>query len=365
MISCFSPPGTGKTSTICGLVGAFISNRRTAPTAIPTGRNAGKPAEKAPVPKVLVCAPSNAAIDEVAKRLKEGVWNSAGKNVTPQVVRVGADVSVNIAVKDISLDALVEQLLAAQPESQRQEKSERQSVLQEIQNLKQQKQTKREQISAAAGNSARVLQLEQEVKEINSKRITLSARANELREQDTNAQRALDTVRRKARIDILNDADVICCTLSGSGHEALDGYLFDMIIIDEAAQAIELSSLIPLKFQAERYVMVGGTLIYSCPNPCLCRRRSSTTSSDGPISSGYQSWIQSEVVPFLCYACELLIPFSLFVRLQRAQPQDVHLLRFAFYLTVCMNVTKYLAVYSTVCIPQFRSCPLFSSMRAD
>jgi len=187
----------------------------------------------------------------------------------PQVVRVGADASINIAVKDISLDALVEQRLATQPEIQRQEKSERQSVLQEIQNLKQQKKTKQEQISATAGNSARVLQLEREIKEINGKRMALSARANELREQDTNAQRAFDTVRRKARIDILNEADVICCTLSGSGHEALDGHQFDMVIIDEAAQAVELSSLIPLKFQAERCVMVGGALIHACPNPFL------------------------------------------------------------------------------------------------
>lgn len=246
-----------------------MSNRRPTPTVISAGRNGGKLVEKAPVPKVLVCAPSNAAIDEVAKRLKEGVWNSAGKRIVPQVVRVGADASVNIAVKDISLDALVEQRLAAQPESQRQEKSERQSVLQEIQNLKQQKQAKQEQTNTAAGNSARVLQLEQEIKEINAKRMTLSARANELREQDTNTQRALDTVRRKARIDILNEADVICCTLSGSGHEALDGHQFDMVIIDEAAQAIELSSLIPLKFQAVRCVMVGGTLSFPCPNPCL------------------------------------------------------------------------------------------------
>lgn len=245
-----------------------MSRRRATPTAISIGRNAGKPAEKTLVPKVLVCAPSNAAIDEVAKRLKEGVWNSEHKSVTPQVVRVGADAAINITVKDISLDALVEQRLAAQPESQRQEKSERRSVLQEIQSLKQQKQAKQEQISGAAGNSARVLQLEQEIKEINARRMTLSARANELREQDTNAQRALDTVRRKARIDILNEADVICCTLSGSGHEALDGYQFDMVIIDEAAQAIELSSLIPLKFQADRYVMVGGTSICLSPNPC-------------------------------------------------------------------------------------------------
>jgi senataxin len=34
-----------------------------------------------------------------------------------------------------------------------------------------------------------------------------------------------------------------------------------MIIIDEAAQAIELSSLIPLKYDVTRCVMVGGAVI--------------------------------------------------------------------------------------------------------
>jgi senataxin len=31
-----------------------------------------------------------------------------------------------------------------------------------------------------------------------------------------------------------------------------------MVIIDEAAQAIELSSLIPLKYRTKRCIMVGG-----------------------------------------------------------------------------------------------------------
>jgi senataxin len=37
----------------------------------------------------------------------------------------------------------------------------------------------------------------------------------------------------------------------------LNGITFDDVIIDEAAQAVELSSIIPLKFQSKRYVLVG------------------------------------------------------------------------------------------------------------
>jgi senataxin len=71
----------------------------------------------------------------------------------------------------------------------------------------------------------------------------------------------LDAVRRKFRMDVLAEADVICSTLSGSGHEILEALEFGMIIIDEAAQAIELSSLIPLKYDVTRCVMVGGAII--------------------------------------------------------------------------------------------------------
>jgi senataxin len=46
--------------------------------------------------------------------------------------------------------------------------------------------------------------------------------------------------------------------LSGAGHETLEQLDFEMVIIDEAAQSIELSSLIPLKFRCQRCIMVGG-----------------------------------------------------------------------------------------------------------
>lgn len=99
------PPGTGKTKTILGLVGAFVFNRssKTSGTGLAAGTGIGE--------KMLVCAPSNAAVDEIAKRLKDGVYDSEGRKFVPKVVRVGAESAIHASVQDIFLDTLVDKAL--------------------------------------------------------------------------------------------------------------------------------------------------------------------------------------------------------------------------------------------------------------
>ena len=57
--------------------------------------------------KLLVCAPSNAAVDELVLRLKKGVKTSTGKSKPINVLRLGRTDAINAAVKDVSLDELV------------------------------------------------------------------------------------------------------------------------------------------------------------------------------------------------------------------------------------------------------------------
>ena len=81
------------------------------------------------------------------------------------------------------------------------------------------------------------------------------------------------------RLAILEQADIIFATLSGSGlrviedlqsgvgadaltkrnseRSAVAARKIDAVIVDEAAQCVEALSLIPLKFRAKRYVLVG------------------------------------------------------------------------------------------------------------
>lgn len=207
--------------------------------------------------KILICAPSNAAIDEVAKRLNDGVYGSQGQRLNPKVVRVGADMSINVSAREISLDALVDKKMDAG--DQRNEMgAEMSSLRNEIEETRHARQRKHEELNATANDATKLLALEGEIKALNAKRIALSQRLDQMRDKQKSDARAADAERRRVRLEILAEADVVCSTLSGAGHEQLEPFDFDMIIIDEAAQAIELSSLIPLKYRSTQCIMVGG-----------------------------------------------------------------------------------------------------------
>lgn len=68
------PPGTGKTSTLMGLLSAQYEYLKK------TGDNR----------KIMICAPSNAAVDHIVKRIRrEGLFNGNGDIFHPNIIRVG------------------------------------------------------------------------------------------------------------------------------------------------------------------------------------------------------------------------------------------------------------------------------------
>ncbi len=177
-----------------------------------------------------------------------------------KVVRVGAEASINISVKDVSLDALVDAKLSSvgANSSQPSAGAEVAKLRVEIQAVKTLKEEKQQEMASIHDNVAKGQALDREIKDLNTKRMNLLHKLDRLRDQEKSQNRTLDAVRRKARQDVLDDADVICSTLSGAGHEVLDQYDFSMVIIDEAAQSIEISSLIPLKYRCAKCILVGG-----------------------------------------------------------------------------------------------------------
>ena len=64
-------------------------------------------------------------------------------------------------------------------------------------------------------------------------------------------------IEQQMKDDLLDKADVICATCIGSGHIVLDGRRFPRVLIDEATQATEPASLVPIVKGCRQLVLVG------------------------------------------------------------------------------------------------------------
>jgi len=228
-------------------VGKFLAERK---SFIPVN---GQLPQK---PKLLVCAPSNAAIDEVCKRLMDGVPSPSGGRITPNIVRIGIESSVNVAVKDVSLDNIVEARIATQSGG-KDTGSELARIQAELDEVKQLIKEKQDQIAKVQGNDELRRKLDSEYHALNARRTKLGQQSSKAKDAARDSTRHLDGARRAARDTVLKEADIVCATLAGAGQEVLNQYTFETVIIDEAAQAIETSCLIPLKYGCQRCIMVG------------------------------------------------------------------------------------------------------------
>lgn len=246
------------------MVGAFIDSRPRIAAQINVGRPTD-PAQSPPVAKVLLCAPSNAAVDEVAKRLKEGVRLMDGSLYIPKVVRIGADTAVDVAVKDVFIDELVERATSGNRSNSgsSEAQAKMQTVRAEIDSLRLERDIKQAEMDSIANNEYRRGEINMELRKIKTRIFDLSQQLDSEKDKAQQSRRAMDAEQRKMRLKILSEADVICSTLSGAGHDYMSQLPFDFetVIIDEAAQSIELSSLIPLKYGCTKCILVGGTCL--------------------------------------------------------------------------------------------------------
>jgi regulator of nonsense transcripts 1 len=169
------PPGTGKTVTSATIVYHLAKSKKGA---------------------VLVCAPSNVAVDQLTEKIHRTglkVVRVAAKS------REGMDSPVNFL-------SLHEQVA----------KNETDVQLQKLIKLK-----------------------------------------NELGELSFADEKKYKNYLRKAEKEILDAADVICCTCTGAGDPRLQRRSFKMVLVDEATQAAEPEVLIPLVLGAKQVILVG------------------------------------------------------------------------------------------------------------
>jgi len=113
------PPGTGKTTTLVNILNAlhirqfnkYYDEVRNI-VAIQTGnRQTALDIARRAKPRLLVCAPSNAAVDNVIlKIMEDGFVDGSGQRYNPSMIRIG--VGQSTSVKDVALETKVDQILS-------------------------------------------------------------------------------------------------------------------------------------------------------------------------------------------------------------------------------------------------------------
>jgi senataxin len=249
--------------------------------------------------KLLICAPSNAAVDELVLRFKDGVRLTSGQDKKINVVRLGRSEKINPQVLEVTLEELVSARLnkaAGNSENQRQKTQELMMEHKEVSrklNEAHDKQNEAEQKKDTATMNA----LEDEIFALRRRKKELSTQIDLAKDKEQNASRQNDLEKKRVEQQILDEAHILCATLSASGHDRFQNLSleFETVIVDEAAQCTELSALIPLKYGAAKCILVGDP-----------KQLPPTTFMDQKLNFQYEQ--------------------SLFVRMQNNSPQDVHLL---------------------------------------
>ncbi|KAI1277270.1 SEN1 N terminal-domain-containing protein [Xylaria sp. FL0933] len=295
------PPGTGKTKTIVAMVGALLAGTLSAPstgTAIKRPDGLAPAGNKGVSKKLLVCAPSNAAVDELVLRLKAGVKSMNGTFHKINVLRLGRSDAINAAVRDVTLDELVKARVEG-TDKENSGPSSRELLHQEAGQIKKELADLRPQFDSARerGDRVEANRLQRKIDEYRRRQAQIGAKIDADKDSGNTAARESEIRRRQIQQEILDSAQVLCATLSGSGHEMFKNLAveFETVIIDEAAQCVELSALIPLKYGCSKCILVGDP-----------KQLPPTVLSQSAARYGYDQ--------------------SLFVRMQRNFPDDVHLL---------------------------------------
>nr|XP_042710227.1 probable helicase senataxin isoform X3 [Chrysemys picta bellii] len=209
------PPGTGKSKTIVGLLYRILTERSG------NEKRAQNLNAKIKRNRILVCAPSNAAVDELMKKIilefKEKCQDRKNPLDRGQPGR-DQDIHRKKEILDCQLDILSRQ--RAMDRCDKRQQSQR---------------------------------LDEEI-----------ARLSRERQQLTSQLKKVGGRPKEVQASIILESHIICCTLSTSGGFLLESAFhrqghdpFSCVIVDEAGQSCEVETLIPLIHRCSKLVLVG------------------------------------------------------------------------------------------------------------
>ncbi|KAK2371693.1 P-loop containing nucleoside triphosphate hydrolase superfamily protein [Trifolium repens] len=327
------PPGTGKTRTIVAIVSALLAsphktNGLKNPLYETTSQNSStysrpkinqsaaiarawqdaamarqlnddvqsssKSSENCARQRILICAQSNAAVDELVSRISShGLYGSNGKMYKPYLVRVGNAKTVHPNSLPFFIDTIVDQRVAEEVMHSKDGKNDLRvdssamlrSNLEKLADSIRFYETKRanlrdgdSDVKNGMGGKTEMSDAEIEMKlgKLYEQKRQIYKDLRNVQAQEKKANEETKTLRNKLRKSILMEAQIVVTTLSGCGGDLYgvcsermlcskfrgpsEHTLFDAVVIDEAAQALEPATLIPLqllKSSGTQCIMVG------------------------------------------------------------------------------------------------------------
>ncbi|KAL4109386.1 hypothetical protein PRIC1_001086 [Phytophthora ramorum] len=209
---------------------------------------------------ILLCAPSNGAVNELVLRIvTDGLMDSSGTitkvrapSVHPEamseewisIVRLGnAGEDAPETVNSVCLPHIIRREMAIHPKAI--ELHSLQDTQRQLRSSIRDFHNKEEDPNGPKKDRKALAKMHQQL-------TGCSGKIRRLRDEVT-------AIRGKMTETILSKASIIACTLSkaGSGDFSELKRGFDALIIDEAAQAVELSTLVPIRERVARVVLVG------------------------------------------------------------------------------------------------------------
>ncbi|ODM99051.1 putative helicase senataxin [Orchesella cincta] len=235
------PPGTGKTTTIVALVLQLIHSYR---MKYKTG-----------TPRILICTPSNAAIDEIMRRLIKAINDLPSTDRKINMLRVGDGCAKELEKYTVGF-------LSREKEE---EKSTSKTLKIELESLNHEVEEKEKEVNRKRSDPNRCLiQYEallcklQEVK---------GRRESVLQDLNMNKKKGKPVAGEKSRNDVIKNTNIICSTLSGSSNSLMRNAFgkfiseeqkhFMCCIIDEASQTTEPETLLPIGLEIDKLILIG------------------------------------------------------------------------------------------------------------
>ncbi|XP_011072782.1 uncharacterized protein LOC105157939 isoform X1 [Sesamum indicum] len=249
--------------------------------------------------RILICAQSNAAVDELVARISsEGLYGCDGQRYKPYLVRVGSAKTVHPNSLPFFIDTLVENRLGEQKRNAWDEKKSSTSAdslttirtnLEKLVDRIRYYESKRANLQGGNSDSKNLVEgdcgdaevlsdaeLKENLRRLYEKKKAMYTDLANVQAREKKHSDEIRVLRHKYRTAILKEAEIVVTTLSGcggdlygvcsestSGHKFIsssENTLFDAVVIDEAAQALEPATLIPLqllKSRGTKCIMVG------------------------------------------------------------------------------------------------------------